>query len=87
MAVQDDYVMTIESDTEEAPPASSSKAGKSTVPPEDAQLNPDFVFDLTGDPYNDLLGGSVDVEDLVKSGSKPVRLLLASYQYRLLMYL
>ena len=79
MAVQDDFVMTIDSDTEGPTPASSGKAGKSAAPLEDAQLNPDFVFDLTGDPYNDILGGEIDVEDLVKSCSKPVCLLLASY--------
>ena len=72
--------MTIDSDTEDIPQPSSSKARKSAAsgPTEDAQLDPDVVFDLTGDPYNELLGGSVDVEDLVKSGSKPVHLLSPS---------
>ncbi|KZT74641.1 DEAD-domain-containing protein [Daedalea quercina L-15889] len=67
-----DFVMTIDSDTEDAPlVSSSSKARKSAPTGEDAQLNPDFVFDLTGDPYNELLEDSLDVDDLVKSGSKP----------------
>ena len=36
-------------------------------------LNPDFSFDLSGDPYHDFLNDHLDVQDLVKQGSKPVR--------------
>lgn len=72
MAV-DDFVLTIESDGEDSgtPPAKRSRSQALGV--EDAQLDPDFVFDLTGDPYSDLLDGHLDVQDLVKKGSKPVR--------------
>ncbi|TFY69741.1 hypothetical protein EVJ58_g218 [Rhodofomes roseus] len=71
MAIKDEFVMTIDSDTEDVPQPSSSKAGKSATTGEDAQLNPDFVFDLTGDPYNDFVNDTLDVDDLVQSGSKP----------------
>lgn len=64
MAV-DDYVMTIESD-DEAGPVKSSKAKDIA---EEAQLNPDFIFDLSGDPYDEFLGES-NVQDYVKKGSK-----------------
>ncbi|KAI0735181.1 DEAD-domain-containing protein [Earliella scabrosa] len=37
---------------------------------EAVELNPDFTFDLSGDPYNDFLD-HLDVQDLVKKGSKP----------------
>lgn len=71
MAVVDDFVMTLDSDGEDTIPsrAATSKEAPTT---EDAQLNPDFVFDLSGDPYADLLGDTLDIQDLVKSGSKPV---------------
>ncbi|RPD82565.1 DEAD-domain-containing protein [Lentinus tigrinus ALCF2SS1-7] len=35
------------------------------------ELNPEFSFDLSGDPYNDFLNDHLDVQDLVKKGSKP----------------
>lgn len=63
----DDFIMTIDSDTEESRP-------KKDVG-EDAQLDPDFVFDLSGDPLADFLGEKSEVQDYVKKGSKPVRLL------------
>jgi len=66
-----DYVMTIDSDTEDAPIPSGSKSSK-TEPADDAKLDPDFVFDLTGDPYIDLTNNSIGLQDLVKTGSKPV---------------
>ncbi|KAF8158306.1 P-loop containing nucleoside triphosphate hydrolase protein [Crassisporium funariophilum] len=65
-----DYVMTIDSDTEDAPVPSSSKSSKTQVP-DDAKLDPDFVFDLSGDPYLDVSNKFIGVEDLVKKGSKP----------------
>lgn len=64
-----DFVMTIDSD-DEAVPVKTTKV-KDVV--EDAQLNPDFVFDLSGDPYSDLLGESLQLQDYVKKGSKSVR--------------
>ncbi|KAJ3750359.1 DEAD-domain-containing protein [Lentinula detonsa] len=59
------YVMTIDSDTEDfplEPPA--QKAIK------DEGLNPDFIFDLSGDPYSDLLEERRDGPDILK-GTKP----------------
>ena len=67
MAV-DDFVMTIDSDNE----AASVEPAKNKDIVEDAQLNPDFVFDLSGDPYNEFLGES-NLQDFVKKGSKSVR--------------
>lgn len=63
--------MTIESDTEDVPIPSGSKSSK-TEPADDAKLDPDFVFDLTGDPYIDLTNDTIGLQDLVKTGSKPV---------------
>lgn len=60
-----DFVMTIDSDEEE----DSTKPTKSKELVDDTQLNPDFTFDLHGDPYIDLLE---DTNDIVKTGSKPV---------------
>ncbi|KAH9946632.1 DEAD-domain-containing protein [Amylocystis lapponica] len=74
MATEDDFVMTIDSDVEEdAPLQPSVKSGKAkNLSGEDAQLDPEFVFDVSGDPYADLLGDThIDVNDLVKKGSKP----------------
>ena len=68
MAV-DDFVMTIESDDEGV----ANKSSKSKDPVEDAQLNPEFTFDLSADPYTDFLDGTSNIQDLVKEGSKPVR--------------
>ena len=67
--------MTIDSDTEDvlSLPTTSKhlKSSKKQEPADDAKLDPDFVFDLAGDPYIDLTNKSVN--DLVKTGSKPVR--------------
>ena len=72
MAV-DDFVMTIDSDDEaSAPVIAKPSAGKSSKT-EDVQLDPEFTFDFSGDPYADLAGGMGDVDDFVKKGSKPVR--------------
>ncbi len=39
---------------------------------EAVELNPEFTFDLSGDPYAEFLDEHLDVQDLVKKGSKPV---------------
>jgi ATP-dependent RNA helicase DDX27 len=65
----DDFIMTIESDDEDMPPQKLSKAAK--LHPEDAQLNPEFIFDLAGDSYAHILDES-NFHDLVKKGSRPV---------------
>ncbi|KAH9849774.1 DEAD-domain-containing protein [Lenzites betulinus] len=44
---------------------------KTQTAEEAVELNPDFTFDLSGDPYADFLDEHLDVEDLVKKGSKP----------------
>lgn len=60
--------MTIDSDTEGIPPETLPK--KVTT---DDTLNPDFIFDLSGDPYSDLLEVRRDGPDILK-GTKPVRI-------------
>ncbi|KIJ25753.1 hypothetical protein M422DRAFT_273273 [Sphaerobolus stellatus SS14] len=72
MAV-DDFIMTIDSGDEmeldEAPPpVPVKKSGKSKETIDDS-LNPDFVFDATGDAYVDLI--DIEHQDEVKTGSKP----------------
>ena len=71
MAV-DDFVMTIDSDDEGAVSVAKPSAPKPSKA-EDVQLDPEFTFDFSGDPYADLTGGMADVDDFVKKGSKPVR--------------
>ncbi|KAF7306942.1 DEAD-domain-containing protein [Mycena indigotica] len=58
----DDYILTIDSDVEDSGPTTKSK--------DDADLDPDFVFDLSGDPYVDI-GDAAGLVDLVKEGRKP----------------
>ena len=61
--------MTIDSDTEDIP--------NENLPPKtkDDSLNPNFTFDLSGDPYSDLLEVHKDGPDILK-GTKPVRICL-----------
>ncbi|KAI0312629.1 DEAD-domain-containing protein [Amylostereum chailletii] len=63
-----DFIMTIDSD-DEAETSKQKKLGSSKA--DDVQLDPEFTFDLSGDPYQDLADGIRDVDDLVKKGSKP----------------
>ena len=73
MAV-DDFIMTIDSDEEDIPlplPKTSKPTKLQKADTEDAQLNADFIFDLSGDPYADMIGGS-NLHDFVKKGSRPV---------------
>ncbi|RDX55875.1 DEAD-domain-containing protein [Lentinus brumalis] len=44
---------------------------KTQTAEEAIELDPAFSFDLSGDPYNDFLNDHLDVQDLVKKGSKP----------------
>ncbi|KAI0068359.1 DEAD-domain-containing protein [Artomyces pyxidatus] len=62
--------MTLDSDVEE-PPSEPAKKSKRFNIDEEAQLDPAFTFDLSGDPYQDLLDGASELVDLVKKGSKP----------------
>jgi ATP-dependent RNA helicase DDX27 len=59
-----DYILTIDSDTEDT---------LKNDPIDDVNLNPDFVFDPTGDSYSEIINKSLGIEDFVKTGSKPVR--------------
>ena len=59
-----DYILTIDSDTEDT---------FKNDPIDDVKLDPDFVFDPAGDPYSEIINKSFGIEDLVKTGSKPVR--------------
>lgn len=45
---------------------------KAPTAEEAVELNPEFTFDLSGDPYSEFLDEHLDVQDLVKKGSKPV---------------
>lgn len=67
MAV-DDFIMTIDSgdelDTYDVP-IPVKKTGKGVEV--DESLNPDFIFDPTGDPYVDIIHA-----DVVETGTKPV---------------
>lgn len=73
MAMSEDFIMTLDSGDEgevgEELPLPTKKATKGKEV--DDSLNPDFIFDLSGDPYVDVLG--VDNGDIVKTGSRPVR--------------
>ncbi|KAG6842195.1 nucleolar DEAD-box protein required for synthesis of 60S ribosomal subunit [Blastosporella zonata] len=64
-----DYVMTLESDSEEYSLPTKPKTSK--LDAEDASLNPEFVFDISGDPYVDIIGQSPEYGDFVKKGTKP----------------
>jgi len=66
--------MTIESDDESPPQRRSSK--KQQVD-DAAHLDPDFQFDIAGDPYTDYLEFGRQQEDIVKKVSKPVSITAA----------
>ncbi|GJJ09682.1 hypothetical protein Clacol_003906 [Clathrus columnatus] len=71
MAVKDDFVFTIDSDDEltiEEPLPLKTSSGKSKDFVDDT-LNPNFIFDPTGDPYADVL--STELKDEVIISSKP----------------
>jgi len=69
----DDFVMTLDSEDEASPSDAFKRSKNSSVKEADEpQLDPAFTFDMSGDPYTDLLHGANFV-DVVKSGSKPVR--------------
>ncbi|KAG6813275.1 hypothetical protein H0H92_012689 [Tricholoma furcatifolium] len=63
-----EYVMTLDSDSEEPLLPATLKTSKLD---EDASLNPEFVFDISGDPYEEFVGTSTSYGDLVKGVSKP----------------
>ncbi|KAG6851047.1 hypothetical protein H0H93_002939 [Arthromyces matolae] len=64
-----EYVMTIDSDTEDIlVPKLQQPSNHGT---EDAGLDPEFIFDITGDPYENFVGSSQAQPDVVKKGTKP----------------
>ena len=63
--------MTVNSDEEEENLVHGYKANK-VQDGEDAQLNPDFTFDMSGDIYDDILGDNFDSSDVVLKGLRPV---------------
>ena len=69
----DDFIMTLDSEEESSPDAIRPSKRSSTKEADEAQLDPAFTFDMSGDPYTDLIHGGADYADLVKSGSRPVR--------------
>ncbi|TFY80122.1 hypothetical protein EWM64_g3896 [Hericium alpestre] len=71
MTAPHDFVMTIDSDDEEPLVQQKPTKRAKDLDGDEAQLNPDLHFDLSGDPYFDLLQEDKSYEDLVKKGSKP----------------
>ncbi|KAF9015182.1 DEAD-domain-containing protein [Cyathus striatus] len=67
-----DYVMTLDSDTEEVQeiPAFDQKSRKKDT--DDIRLDPEFVFDISGDPYAQYATTDIQLDDLVKTGSKSI---------------
>jgi ATP-dependent RNA helicase DDX27 len=76
----DDFIMTLDSEEEPEPSSGAIRPSKhpSAKKADEALLDPAFTFDMSGDPYTDLIQGEADFADLVKSGSRPVRLFGAS---------
>jgi hypothetical protein len=65
--VSGDYVMTIDSDDEA--PIQPTKAKDESV-----QLDMNFVFDPSVDTLTETWNNASDLGDLVKTGSRPVRM-------------
>ena len=67
-----DYVMTIDSDLEDfaGPVVACPQPAKPDA--EDVDLSPEFVFDVSGDPYIDVARSDADFEILAQKDSKPV---------------
>lgn len=73
MAIKDEFIFTIDSDEELAndePAALSKTAIANSKDLIDDSLNPDFVFDPTGNPFADVL--AIEEKDEIIVGSKPV---------------
>ncbi|KAH9985378.1 DEAD-domain-containing protein [Russula compacta] len=63
--------MTLDSDEESPPDVIRHSKHSASKEADEALLDPAFTFDMSGDPYIDLLHGGADFADVVKSGSKP----------------
>lgn len=70
--------MTLDSDEESPSEALTQTKFSRSKSVDEAQLDPDLTFDISGDPYSDLFHGVANYTDVVQSGSKPVRLISAS---------
>ena len=75
IAMTDDFIMTIDSGDEEVPVQRQSKDKRKATEMgnETVALDPSFSFDLMGDAYADILHKETSFQDVVKTGSKPVR--------------
>jgi ATP-dependent RNA helicase DDX27 len=69
----DDFIMTLDSEEESSSEVIRPSKHSSSKKADEALLDPAFTFDMSGDPYTDLIDGGADFADLVKSGSRPVR--------------
>jgi ATP-dependent RNA helicase DDX27 len=67
-----DYVMTIDSDSDDFLPPVVASTPTVKFDTEDGDLNPEFTFDISGDPYIDAIVYDADFEAPVQKGSKPV---------------
>jgi ATP-dependent RNA helicase DDX27 len=63
------FIMTIDSD-EEDNETNSVTNRRGDV--ENIQLDPEFVFDPSGDAYTDIIASQTNLEDFIKKGSRPV---------------
>jgi hypothetical protein len=75
---RNDFIMTIDSDTEDISSSHSQPKKGKLEADEDAHLNSELTFDLSGDPSLDAGGYENDLQDIVKVGSKPVSQFYAS---------
>jgi len=74
--------MTIDSDDEQY---AQRHNGKPKNEEEEYRIDSDFRFDLSEDPYVELLQ-SDRLEDVVKKIAKPVRILFSCFEFGLLSY-
>lgn len=70
-----DFIMTIDSDDEKI---KQQRGGKYKKEEEEYRIDPDFRFDVSEDPYVELLQSNQS-EDVVKKIGKPVSTLFLSF--------
>jgi hypothetical protein len=66
-----DYIMTVESDVEDA-----NIVGENAL---QGELNPEFVFDISADPYSMILDSSSAPQDAFQSRTNSVCLMFHLY--------
>ncbi|KAF8626514.1 hypothetical protein AX15_004819 [Amanita polypyramis BW_CC] len=59
-----DYIMTVDSETEEHP-------WKHALEKDEVNFDPEFTFDVTGDPYADVINEHTTLHNPLQKGSKP----------------